>query len=173
MFSVLDIIFFGIIFLFAIICFFEGFINAIFKMGSPFVALWVSILFYSKMTFYLSQFISNEKVSAVLSFVLIFILAFLVMKILQQIIGNIFSGKIFKSLDRILGLAFGCLEGFAFVFILIFVMTVQNVFDVSSLFENSFFYNFISKFDFAIIPNFGNILNTGKIQTVNAGAGTR
>ena len=138
-FTLTDVIILVIILIFAVIATAKGFINAIFGKLCWILGLIAAFLFYKKLISHMNDFIHNEIISAVLCFVLIFVIVFLFVKIIQTILSKIFDGDIMKGLDRSLGFLFGLLEGFLVVFVFIFLLTNQPWFDVSKLFEGSFF----------------------------------
>ena len=85
----------------------------------------------------IAKIIKIPAVDVVLAFILVFITAFLVVKIIQIIVGAIFSGEIMKSLDRVLGLAFGAIEGLLIVSCILILLKAQIWFDSDSLLSDS------------------------------------
>ena len=138
-FTLTDVIFFIIILIFAVIATAKGFINAIFGKLCWILGLIFAFLFYKKLTGYMKQLVHNETISSILCFVLIFVIVFLIVKIIQTLLSKAFDGEIMKGLDRSLGFFFGLLEGLLVVFVFIFILKNQPWFDVSKLFEGSFF----------------------------------
>ena len=69
---------------------------------------------------------------------------FLIIKLAQMIVSKIFEWSILKSLDRTLGFIFGIVEGAAVVCLIIFLLSVQPFFDVTNLFDGSFFYGLVN-----------------------------
>ena len=138
-FTLTDVIFLVIILIFAIVATAKGFINAIFGKLCWILGLIVAFFFYKKLTSYMYQLVHNETISSILCFVLIFVVVFLIVKIIQTVLSKIFDGEIMKGLDRSLGFFFGLLEGFVVVFVFVFILMNQPWFDVSKLFEGSFF----------------------------------
>ena len=86
---------------------------------------------------HIAKIIKIPAVDVVLAFILIFITAFLVVKIIQIIVGAIFSGEIMRSLDRVLGLAFGAIEGLLIVSCILILLKAQIWFDSDSLLSDS------------------------------------
>lgn len=156
----IDFIFIGIIVLCSIIALIRGFINEIFGMGVPIVSAWSAILLYKFLLPTFSDLIKIYVAAVVVSFLIIFIATFLVLKIIQAIIKKIFETKILSSLDRVLGFAFGLLEGLAFVAIILIILTAQPWFDVSSLLNGSIFYRILSGIIAVPVENVVNAVNT-------------
>ena len=142
-FTLTDVIFLIIILTFAVIATAKGFINAIFGKLCWILGLIFAFFFYKKLLGYMTQLVHNEAVSAILCFVLIFVVVFLIVKIIQTILSKAFDGEIMKGLDRSLGFFFGLLEGFVVVVVFIFIFMNQPWFDVSKIFEGSFFIKLI------------------------------
>jgi len=138
-FTLTDVCFLIIILVFAVIATAKGFINAIFGKLCWILGLIFAFLFYKKLTGYMKQLVHNETVSSILCFVLIFVIVFLIVKIIQTLLSRAFDGEIMKGLDRSLGFFFGLLEGCLVVFVFVFLLTNQPWFDVSKIFEGSFF----------------------------------
>lgn len=157
---IIDFIFIGIIVLCSIIALIRGFINEIFGMGVPIVSAWSAILLYKFLLPTFSDLIKIYVAAVVVSFLIIFIATFLVLKIIQAIIKKIFETKILSSLDRVLGFAFGLLEGLAFVAIILIILTAQPWFDVSSLLNGSIFYRILSGIIAVPVENVVNAVNT-------------
>lgn len=138
-FSFIDIIFAIIVLVTTINGFAKGFIeNCLNKLGWI-LAVIISALFYEKVGIQLSKYIPNDFVSKIAGFILIFIVVFLIIMILKVILSKIFSGEILGGLNRGLGGVFGIVEGIAISFIIIFILQVQPFFDITSVFNGSFF----------------------------------
>lgn len=138
-FAVIDWIFAGIILLFALVGVIKGFIDNIFGKLAWILGIIFACLFYDEGTAYLLPFVKNHTVANVLSFLAVFIIVFIVIKIIQIIISKVFEWSILKSLDRTLGFFFGAVEGLAVVGLFIFLVSAQPFFDISNIFEGSFF----------------------------------
>ena len=80
----------------------------------------------------------------VLAFILIFITAFLIVKIIQILIEKAFDGEIMKSLDRVLGFAFGALEGILIVSCIMILVCAQIWFSSAFIAEKSTMYHVLS-----------------------------
>ncbi len=157
---IIDFIFIGIIVLCAIIALIRGFINEIFGMGVPIASAWLAILLYKFLLPTFSSFIKTYILAVIVSFLVVFIATFLVLKIIQVILKKIFEAKILSSLDRFLGFVFGLIEGFAFVAIILIILTAQPWFDVSSLLNGSIFYKLLSKIIAVPVENVVNAVNS-------------
>lgn len=119
-----DLIFLLVIFFCLLMGLIKGFINSLFGMGAPVLSIWISAFFYKKLAVYLASYIKSDAAVLILSFVLIFVFVFLLLKLFQQLVNKIFGGEIFRSLDRVLGLLFGFVEGLALVIFIIFIISI-------------------------------------------------
>lgn len=138
-FTVIDWIFAGVILLFALAGVIKGFIDNIFGKLAWILGIILACLFYDEGAVYLLPFIKNQTLTNVLSFLAVFIIVFIIIKLIQIFISKIFEWSILKSLDRTLGFFFGAAEGLAVVGLFIFLIHAQPFFDVSRIFDGSFF----------------------------------
>ncbi len=145
-FAPIDIGFFIIILVFAISALIKGFLNELFSKISVIAGLAFAIIFTPKLDVFVHNSIKNETLSKVVSFFLIFIVVFLVVCIIQQIVKKIFSGEIMAGLDKTLGFLLGVIEGLIVTVFVIAVLKVQPWFNISSIFEGSFFYKMLGAF---------------------------
>ncbi|MCR4821568.1 MAG: CvpA family protein [Treponema sp.] len=136
-FTFIDIVFFIIIAFFALVAMVHGLIKELFGKLAVIVGLVAGFYFCGLLAPHIAKIIKIPAVDVVIAFILIFITAFLIVKIIQIIVGTIFSGEIMKSLDRVLGLVFGALEGLLIVSCILILMKAQIWFDFSTLLSSS------------------------------------
>lgn len=145
-FTFVDVVFAVVVLCFAVSAAVHGFIRELFGKLAVVAGVVAGFYFCGMLAPYFSRIIPVSAVDIVLSFVLIFVAAFLFVKILQILIGGIFSGEILKSLDRVLGFAFGALEGLLIVVCVLILLKAQVWFDIGFLTERSAFSTFLSPF---------------------------
>ena len=133
----IDIVFLVIVAFFALSAMMHGLIEELFGKLAVIVGVVAGFYFCGLLAPHIARFIKIPAVDVVLAFVLIFITAFLIVKIIQIAMGAIFSGEIMKSLDRVLGLAFGATEGALIVCCILILMKAQIWFDFDSLLSDS------------------------------------
>ncbi len=133
----IDIVFLVIVAFFALSAMMHGLIEELFGKLAVIVGVVAGFYFCGLLAPHIARFIKIPAVDVVLAFVLIFITAFLIVKIIQIAMGAIFSGEIMKSLDRVLGLAFGAIEGALIVCCILILMKAQIWFDFDSLLSDS------------------------------------
>lgn len=148
-FTVIDWIFGILILIFALSGLIKGFVDCVFNKLCWILGLIAACLFYDDAAKLILSSIENPSLSNVLGFCIVFVGVFVVVKLIQIIVSKIFQLNILKSLDRVLGFAFGIVEGTAVVGLLIFLLTKQPFFSPDKLLEGSFFYGLMDKFFFA------------------------
>lgn len=158
---IIDFVFFVVVAAFAIIACFKGFVNELFDRGAPIIAVWSAIFGYKFLAAKLLPYVHFPVLANIFGFLIVFILVFLIVKVIQQVVGKIFEGKILGQLNRILGFAFGVVEGLAIVTLVLIILTVQPWFDVSSVLEGSIFYKIFGIF-LANIPSRHNAVESAE-----------
>lgn len=143
-FTFIDIVFFIVLLVFGIMACAKGFIKELFGKLSVFAGLFAAVFFCGRLSPYLEKIIRSKAVCAVVSFILLFITVFLLVKIIQTIISGAFKGEILKSLDRVLGFAFGVLEGLVIVCLFLVLIEAQPWFDPAPVAGDSFFWRLLS-----------------------------
>ena len=82
----------------------------------------------------------------VLGFIALFLIVFIVVKIIERLLKDIIEGIKLTKVDRFIGIFFGIIEGIVVVSLVLFIITIQPVFDSQKLLENSFFAKMIVPF---------------------------
>ena len=136
-----DIVFIIFIFMMLVHGYIKGFVRSLFSWAALILASWAAILLYPAGGAYIRTMIMENVrvVPELFAFVAIFLIIMLVIKILERILGNIVAGVNLSGANRVLGAVFGIVEGLAFTALVIFVLTIQPLFDASGLMEGSFF----------------------------------
>ncbi len=148
-FTVIDWIFGIVILIFALSGLVKGFVDCLFNKLCWILGLISACIFYDEAAKYIFQSITNTSLSNILGFIIVFILVFLVVKLVQVIISKIFQLQILKSLDRVLGFAFGIIEGVVVVSLIIFILIKQPFFSAERLLDGSFFNSIVERLFFA------------------------
>lgn len=149
-----------VILLFGIWGFFRGFIETVLGFIALFGSLLLSWLFYRPLGASLIGVGVDEKVSYVLAFIIIFIASFLVIKIIEHFLKLIKNISLFNSLDRILGILAGGLNGFLVVVVAIVILGgfLGLFFDVKGVLTDSVFFQ-LSEVVFKFVFNDGAIIS--------------
>ncbi len=144
-FNFLDIIFFAILLVIAIHGAVAGFVKEFFSKAAIVLGVFVSVMFYTKLSPYLNKHIESEFVSKILAFLIIFVLIYLIVRLIQHFVGSFFEGEILSGLDRVLGFFFGIAEGLLIVCIVLIIFYAQPWFDLGPLVTESFFHKTFHK----------------------------
>ena len=144
-FQVIDIIFIILIALMLVHGYVRGFITELFSWAAIVVAILAAVYLHpAGAAFIRGRAMSDVRyVPEILAFAGIFFIAMMICKMLERLLKNIILGVNLGGLDRILGAVFGLVEGAALTALILFVLSVQPFFDVSSLIGDSFFAQFL------------------------------
>ena len=138
---VIDYIFIFLILLMIVHGYIKGFIEELFSWAALILAIWVAVLLNSAAAAFIRQrAMQNVRVvPEILGFAAVFILIMVVIKFLEKILRDVIAGANLGNVNKILGALFGLVEGFAFVILVIFVLSVQPLFDPSKILSESVF----------------------------------
>lgn len=121
----------------------NGFVKEFFSKAALVLGVFVSVMFYAKLSPYINRYIGSDFVSQILSFILIFVLVYLLVRLIQHFVGSFFSGDILTGLDRALGFFFGAMEGLLLVCVVLVIFYAQPWFDIGPLVQKSFFHDLL------------------------------
>jgi membrane protein required for colicin V production len=126
-------------------CYLRGFISELLSMTSIVLGLLVSLFLYKNGgEFIRKTFLPEmEIVPEVIAFVILFVIVFIIVKILEIILKDIIEKVSLGSADSYIGIAFGLAEGIVVVSFVLFLLTIQPIFDSESILSNSFFANLL------------------------------
>jgi membrane protein required for colicin V production len=138
---VIDIIFIGIIIIFALNCAVKGFIREVMSLAAAILGALSAIFFFrAGAVFVRDSYMPEIKVlPEIIAFVGIFLIVFVSIKLLEVMLKNIVEGIHLGGPDHVLGFIFGVAEGIIVVCFLLFVISVQPFFDSDSILNGSFF----------------------------------
>jgi membrane protein required for colicin V production len=139
--EVIDIIFAALMAIIIIRCALRGVIEEVMSMAALVLGLGSAFFFHKRgAAFLVERYIPNMKILPdVLAFIAIFLIVFLAIKILEFILKDIISRVRLGGVDRFLGALFGFIEGVVLVSLILFVLTVQPLFNAQPLLEKSYF----------------------------------
>jgi membrane protein required for colicin V production len=139
-FAVIDIVFSILIVLLLVHGFVKGFIDRIFSWGGLVLAVWLAVLLHPQGADFIRSRVMSEVrfVPEILAFVAIFAIVMIGVKLLERILKNIVDGAHLGGIDKLLGLVFGLVEGITLTMLVIFLLSVQPVFDVGVILNESF-----------------------------------
>ena len=139
--AVIDIIFAALVVIFTVRCALRGFISELLSMAALALGLLAALFFYAPGgDFIRERFMPAVKIiPEVLAFAALFLIVYVAIKILESILKEIIEGIRLGSADRLLGIFFGLVEGIIVVSLILFLFSVQPLFDEKPLLEKSIF----------------------------------
>ncbi len=152
-----DIVSLVVILIMAVRAVFRGFIDEFLSMASVILGLAAALIFTDKVSVLVEKYIHNTFWSPVVAFLLLFLAVYIVVKILENALNSIIEKVHLEKLDQSLGFFLGIIEGALIVVLIVFILEVQPLIAVDSLFDNSVAYQIADK----IIPLGREILENG------------
>ena len=140
-FTPFDIVCVVLILIFIVRCAIHGFISELMSMASIVLGLLASLFFFRKGgDFIRERFMPESQVIPnVVAFILLFLIVFLIIKLLEHLLKGIVEGIKLGKADRFIGIIFGALEGLIVVSLVVFIISIQPLFDPQKVLNNSFF----------------------------------
>ncbi|GHV94151.1 colicin V biosynthesis protein [Spirochaetia bacterium] len=140
-FAVIDIIFIALIVIFTLRCALKGFIGELMSMASIVLGLLAALYFYKNGGGFIREKFMPELqiIPEIIAFIALFLIVFITIKILEAVLKGIIEGIRLGTADRFLGIFFGLVEGIIVVSLVLFVISIQPLFDPKPVLEKSFF----------------------------------
>ena len=137
----IDWVFISLVILMMIHGYIKGFIGELFSWAALALSLWAAVLLFpSGGAFIRTRFMQNVRVvPELLAFIAIFFIIMLVIKFLEHILKDVIEGANLGTVNKVFGVAFGIIEGAAFAALIIFVLSVQPLFNAANLIRESVF----------------------------------
>jgi membrane protein required for colicin V production len=137
--NILDYIFVGIIGVLGLRCLFKGLIGELLSAAAMVGGLFAGVVFHRPVGDWLGGLVNLGGFSLIAGFLVSFAVVFIVVKIIERSLRTVFENLQLESLDRVLGLLFGLVEGLILSAIILLILRYQPIFDLSALLEGSFF----------------------------------
>jgi membrane protein required for colicin V production len=140
-FAVIDIIFVALIVIFTLRCALKGFVSELLSMASVVLGLLAALYLYKRggefvrLTFMPGLNIIPE----IAAFAALFLIVFITVKIVEAMLKGIIEGVRLGAADRFVGILFGFVEGLIVISLVLFLFSVQPLFDPAPILEHSFF----------------------------------
>lgn len=165
----IDIFFIALVALMVIHGFVKGFVEELFSWAAMVLSIWAAVLLFpAGAALIREKFMPNVRiVPEIFAFIIIFLVVMLFIKLLERLLRDVITGANLGSLNKLLGVLFGMVEGFAFIALIIFVLRVQPLFDAAKLLEGSVIARFLSPL-FKILPERGQELMNAAFLVVPA-----
>jgi membrane protein required for colicin V production len=137
----IDIIFIFLAFLLVVRCSLRGFVAELMPIAAVVLGLLGSLYMYKNGGIFLREkfFPNLHTIPEILSFIAIFVIIFCAIKFLEHIIKDIIQRMGLDGGDRFLGFLFGFVEGLVLISLVIWIFTVQPLFDERPLLKRSIF----------------------------------
>jgi membrane protein required for colicin V production len=128
---VLDMVFLIIIVLMVIHGYFTGFVEVIFSWSTVTLALLAAVFFHDDLArFVRTKFLEDiSYLPEIIAFLAIFLVLMLFLRMLEHVLKDVVKGAKLSGINKILGLVFGIFEGVAISTLILFVLSVQPIFD--------------------------------------------
>ena len=138
---VIDLVFLILVILMVIRGHVKGFITEFFSWVALVLSIWAAVLFHpAGAEFIRGKVMKNvEHIPEVLAFVGIFAIIMLLVKMIEHILKDVILGAKLGGANRFLGAVFGLVEGLTLTALLLFLLSIQPLFDASNIIVNSNF----------------------------------
>ena len=138
--AIIDIVFLGLIAVFALRCAVRGFVSELLSMAAVTLGLLSAIFFFRKAAVIIREkLIPVRTLPEIIAFVALFLIVFGAIKLLEKMLKEIIEGIKLDGSDRFLGFLFGLAEGILVVCLLLFLLTIQPFVDSKPILNGSFF----------------------------------
>jgi membrane protein required for colicin V production len=139
--AVIDIIFVVLAIILMVRCALRGFIGELMSMASVVLGLLAALFFYKNGGVFIREKFMPDMtiIPEILAFIALFLIVFIIIKILEGILKDIIERIQLGGADRILGIVFGLAEGVIVISLILFVLTIQPLFDPAPVLRGSFF----------------------------------
>ena len=135
--NALDYVLIAIIAIAALRCWFRGIIGEVLSTAALVGGLLAGIFFYRQIGAWISTLVALGGIEPFVGFIASFAVVFIVVKIIERSLRNVLENLNLDFLDRILGFAFGALEGVIISTIILLVLRYQPIVNVEALLEGS------------------------------------
>ncbi|MDR2535733.1 MAG: CvpA family protein [Treponema sp.] len=139
--AMLDIILLILMLIFVVRCTLQGFVKEVLSMTSWICGILGAIFFYKQgAAFIRTMFFQDVRLlPEVLAFAAVFFIIFLLIKIFEVLIKDIVNAVDLGGVDRFMGTLVGFVEGLACIVFVLFLITIQPIFETEPILEGSFF----------------------------------
>lgn len=140
--GVVDIVIFAVCMISAVVSCIRGFVTEFSHMGGLIAGFLVGIMFTSSLTVRLAEVISVSLplwCLSLIAFVILTLIGYLVIRLLGNAVETIVDSFHLGAIDNILGFFWGLLSALFFLSVIIYVLSLQTVFDLTNLFSSSVF----------------------------------
>ncbi|MDR0562303.1 MAG: CvpA family protein [Spirochaetaceae bacterium] len=139
--AMLDIILLILMLIFIVRCTLQGFVKEVLSMTSWIGGILGAIFFFRQgAAFIRTKFFQDVPLlPEALAFSAVFFIIFLLIKVFETLIRDIVDEVHLGGVDHIMGTLIGVAEGFACAVLVLFLITIQPVFETEPIFKGSLF----------------------------------
>ena len=142
--STIDLVILGVILLLAIRCAFRGFVRETMDMAGILLGLLFATLFSGLLAPLLETWLGKTPWNQILAFAAVFILTWLLIFLLRDSLQAIVDNLELNHLDHGLGFLLGAVEGVLIVFLLLFLLNLQQVVPLRQYLDGSLTFRLMS-----------------------------
>lgn len=137
--AMLDIILLILMLIFVVRCTLQGFVREVLSTASWICGILGAILFYKRGSeFIRARFFQDIRIlPELLAFSGVFFIIFLLIKIVEALLKDIINRLDMGGVDRFMGLLLGFIEGLICMVVVLFVITIQPIFEIAPIIEGS------------------------------------
>ena len=148
----LDIVFIVIIAAGAIRVAIRGFIAEIMSVAALILGVAAAVFFSKAGALLIDTYIGFSRWNQIVAFLVIFLAVYLIIKLIENVLHKVLEKIQLDRLDRALGLFLGLIEGGLAVIFLVYLLTVQPLFELGTFLEKSSIARFIIEFLPVAVP---------------------
>lgn len=141
--AVVDFVFASIVLIMVVRCALRGFVEEFLSVASLVVGVLFAVLFFRPGAAFAVKTLGIKILPEVAAFAALFLIAFIAVKILEKILADVVRQVDVLGLDKGLGIVLGLVEGLLFVSVVLFLLSVQPLFDTAALLKNSVFAKYL------------------------------
>ena len=133
-----------LIIIFALRCAFRGFIREIMAVAGLLVGVLAGVLFSGLLAPVFERWLGRTPWNQILAFIVIFIVASLLMLFVRNALETVVDNMQLEGMDHFLGFFIGIVEGLLIVFLLLFLLSLQQVIPLAKELHASIAFNLMS-----------------------------
>lgn len=140
--GIVDMIIFLIVMISAVVNCIRGFVAEFSHIGGLIAGFFTGIMFTTTLSNKLDEVVPYNMplwVSSLFSFVILVLIGYLIIRLLGNAVETIVDSFNLGAINNILGFFWGLFSSIFFLSIIMYVLTLQNVFDFSAIFSSSIF----------------------------------
>jgi len=138
---IVDMVFLILIVLLIIRGYVRGFLMEVFTWASLVLSIWAAVLLHPAGAEFIRGRIMEDvqHIPELLAFIAIFLIVMIIVKMLEHILKDIVTGAKLGNANKTLGAVLGLVEGLTLTALLLFILSIQPLFDAANIIEGSTF----------------------------------